>query len=83
MPYITKVKRERIDWIIDNLIAELDDSGFIGSLNYTLFRMAKQLCFRYRDYAEFFGELESAKAEIYRRLVAPYENEKIKENGDV
>ncbi len=29
------------------------------------------------------GALECAKLELYRRMVAPYENGKIAENGDV
>jgi len=29
------------------------------------------------------GSVEAAKLEIYRRLIAPYEDTKIKENGDV
>jgi hypothetical protein len=29
------------------------------------------------------GVLESAKLELYRRKIAPYEDDKIAENGDV
>ena len=48
-----------------------------------LHKLAKETCGNYEDYRNFIGELESAKLEIYRRLVAPYEDKKIKENGDV
>lgn len=34
-------------------------------------------------HAEVLAALEATKLEFYRRAVAPYENEKIKENGDV
>lgn len=32
---------------------------------------------------DIIGALESAKLEFYRRVVAPYENTKCEENGDV
>lgn len=38
---------------------------------------------RYADYNSIIGALESAKLEFYRRAVSLYEDEKIKENGDV
>lgn len=38
---------------------------------------------RYEDYNEAIGALECAKLELYRRLIAPYEDVKIEENGDV
>lgn len=38
---------------------------------------------RYADYNEAMGALECAKFELYRRLIAPYEDTKLKENGDV
>lgn len=38
---------------------------------------------KYQDHNDVMGALEGAKQEYYRRIVAPYENEKIKENGDV
>ena len=83
MPYIIKENRERLDWIIDNLIAELDTIGITGNLNYILFRLAKRLCKRYKDYAAFEGDCQQSLKEIYRRLEITYENKKIKENGDI
>lgn len=38
---------------------------------------------RYDDYNKIIGVLECVKMEFYRRMVAPYEDDKIKENGDV
>jgi len=83
MPYIIKEKRERLDWIIDNLIAELEGLGITGNLNYILFRLAKKLCHRYKDYAAFEGDCQQSLKEIYRRLEANYEDEAINRNGDV
>ena len=37
----------------------------------------------YQKYNDCIGALEGAKLELYRRKVAPYEDTKIKENGDV
>jgi hypothetical protein len=38
---------------------------------------------RYSRIAEITGVLENVKQEFYRRIASPYEDEKIKENGDV
>lgn len=37
----------------------------------------------YRDFNEVIGVLECVKQELYRRMVAPYEDQKCIENGDV
>jgi len=37
----------------------------------------------YAEYNAAIGVLESAKLELYRRMVAPYEDGKREENGDV
>ena len=57
-----------------------------GELNY----MITELCIfyagdypNYRTYNEIIGALECCKMEFYRRSVVPYEDKKIKENGDV
>lgn len=83
MPYIPIEDRVRLDWMIDNLAAELIAQGITGRINYVLFRLAKKLCKRYKDYAAFEGDCQQSLKEIYRRLVAPYEDKKIIENGDV
>ena len=38
---------------------------------------------RYEDYNAVIGVLECIKLELYRRAVAPYEDKKCKDNGDV
>lgn len=38
---------------------------------------------RYSHVNEAVGVLECAKLELYRRVAAPYEDDKIAENGDV
>jgi hypothetical protein len=37
----------------------------------------------YRTINDVLGALEGAKLEFYRRVAAPYEDQKIQENGDV
>jgi hypothetical protein len=58
-----------------------------GELNY-LFTVIAQAYFynttkNYQAINDIIGALEGAKLELYRRLAAPYEDRKIKENGDV
>lgn len=58
-----------------------------GELNYAL----TSLCIgymrthgkRYATINDCLGALEGAKQEFYRRVAVPYEDEKIKQNGDV
>ena len=57
-----------------------------GELNYAL----TLLCLdylgdapKYQSFNDVIGALECCKLELYRRRVAPYEDVKISENGDV
>lgn len=81
MPYI-KDKRERgiLNRIVYNYFKLFK---MTGRLNYFLFKLAKETCDNYKDFQNLLGELEAAKLEIYRRQIAPYEEHKIVENGDV
>lgn len=55
-----------------------------GRLNYIVTVLLKRLYTpRYFNYNRAMGVLECVKQEFYRRVVAEYENEKIKENRDV
>ena len=84
MPYLKdKAHREILDIVYKTMMSIFQTRGFTGSINYLLFKLAKEHCKSYSDYQKFIGELEACKLEIYRRLAAPYEDEKIKENGDV
>jgi len=84
MPYIKKMQRKAIDEIVDDAHFNLAANG---SLNYFLVKLMlarrKKEMESYTFYKCFLGELEMCKQEIYRRYVAPYEDKKIKENGDV
>lgn len=58
-----------------------------GELNYEItLKLIKYLEYNGLDYQsinDVIGALEGAKAEFQRRVVAPYENSKIRANGDV
>ena len=57
-----------------------------GTLNYIITRLVHWWLGdnpNYERYNAAIGVLECAKLELYRRKVSPYEDEKIKENGDV
>lgn len=77
MPYIKRDRRE---------LVESQGPVTAGDLNY-IFTMIIQDYLpcpaRYDDYNEVVGVLECCKQELYRRMVVPYEDKKIIENGDV
>ena len=57
-----------------------------GELNYQITEIIKDYATKnpgYQGINDILGALEGAKLEFYRRVAAPYEDTKIKENGDV
>lgn len=85
MPYIKQPDRTRLDPHIQALADAINMDQRAGELNYSITKLLLALKGegRYKDYNELIGVLESAKLEFYRRQVGPYEDEKVKENGDV
>lgn len=83
MPYITKQRRDELG---DNRIA-YETAETSGELNYQITQVILQyLDDKGKSYStinDILGALEGAKLEFYRRVVAPYENLKNMENGDV
>jgi len=82
MPYIKQNERSAMNQIVDMM----DDWGIQanGDLNYILFAYCKRYVNpSYNNYKNFCGELRQCATEIERRILGPYEDEKIKENGDV
>lgn len=80
MPYIDQEARVRL--------ADIgSDPETAGELNYLITRTCTNYAtlrgHRYTTYNEIVGVLECAKLEMYRRLIGPYEDTKIEENGDV
>ncbi len=87
MPYIKNEDRPAIDAALESLIQHLKSlpmESQDGALNYTVTRILKELYEpKYFNYNRAMGVLSSIQAEYYRRDVAPYEDKKIAENGDV
>jgi len=81
MPYIKPEKRKEMDEIVDLMNKKVKADG---DLNYILYKFCKNhVQPSYNNYKNFCGELMECAAEIRRRILAPYEDSKIKENGDV
>lgn len=80
MPYIPKDRRLDINIGADN-------PRTVGELTYVLYKAAVMYLRRsegkFATHAEVVAALECAKAEFQRRYLAPYEDQKIAENGDV
>jgi len=90
MPYINRGLRQEIDPEIHTLIeriAKVADGDKIdpdGMVNYVITKMLHTFFTgKYIKFERGIGCLEAAKNEFYRRAVAPYEDEKIEEHGDV
>ena len=87
MPYIKSEKRPIYKDEIESLVKKLETQPLTeqdGDFNYIVTTIMKRLYSpKYFNYNRAIGVLESIKQEYYRRVVAPYEDEKIKENGDV
>jgi len=79
MPYIQQSRRE-----------EITDSSLVetaGELNWLLTILINDYINKhgksYQTLNEVVGVLECAKLELYRRVVSPYEEIKMQQNGDV
>jgi hypothetical protein len=80
MPYIKPGLRGNLD-----VIAEFQPND-PGELNYIFTVIARNYFREHHNYQginDILGALEGAKQEFYRRVAVPYEDKKIKENGDV
>lgn len=81
MPYIPKIDRQPVEPISGQLAATE------GQLNYQISRLIhwylRSHGTTYTNLNAVIGVLECAKLEVARRLLAPYEERKCNENGDV
>lgn len=87
MPYIKTKDRVKYEGVLKELIdilRGLPVERIDGELNYVITKILKESYpLRYFNLNRAVGVLECAKLEFYRRVVAPYEDIKIKESGDV
>jgi hypothetical protein len=88
MPYIKQEERKKYERVLSDLVhllEEIPEENRDGHINYIVTVLLKRL-YRpptYRKYNRVIGVLECIKLEFYRRIVGHYEDEKIRENGDV
>jgi hypothetical protein len=79
MPYIPGYRRDALAPIVTPETA--------GELNYAFTAIALAYIHKegltYQHVNDVIGALEGAKLELYRRLVVPYEDTKIQQNGDI
>lgn len=84
MPYVNEEQREEVlGWL-----GKGDSPEFTpGQVNFLITTIldewvaSEKLC--YDNINEAIGILECVKMEFYRRIAAPYEDEKMIQNGDV
>ena len=88
-PYI---KRERrlllkqigLDKFLNNLFCQTISEG---ELNFIITRLLHRWIVEkgesYAEYNKLVGVLECAKLELYRKLIANYEDKKCEENGEI
>jgi hypothetical protein len=87
MPYIKSDQRPAIDDLVRPLIEHLkslpvEDQD--GSLNYAITKVIKYVYpQKYFHLNRALGVLTAIKLELYRKIIGPYEDTKISENGDV
>ena len=84
MPYVTK---ERRDALTRTLLPLPDTAKTAGELNYMittlLIKYWEEHGHIYKTINDISGACTEALAEFRRRIVGKYEDQKIKENGDV
>ncbi len=87
MPYITRERRALYDDALAALSGSITGESPDGDLNYIITRLLDDWLSKrglsYAAVADVVKVLETAKLEFYRRVAAPYEDEKIRANGDV
>jgi len=84
MPYIKKKERAKLDYLVKEIAEKIYDEG---ALNYVIsslcFEVLQREKINYKTLNAIIGVLTCVLQEFYRRIVVPYENSKIEENGDI
>jgi hypothetical protein len=82
MPYIKSNIRDDLNPCLTNV----KDAMTAGELNYQITELIRNYWIGFPNYQginDIVGALECAKQEFIRRVVNPYEDKKIIENGDI
>lgn len=87
MPYIKTRERIHLDMVVekamDSMIGCPQDERD-GRMNYLITNLLnKAYGTKYQELNSAIGVLEAVKLETYRRRIAPYEDKKSQENGDI
>lgn len=84
MPYIKEVPRIKYDSNLQKLGEHINTED---ELNYCITKLlhlfVEKHGVNYKNLSKCIGGVECAKLEFYRRIVSPYEDMKMIENGDV
>jgi len=85
MPYIAQDRRRAI---VKKAYLDMTEIDKAGELNYAITILIQQYSHNkgklsYQTINDIIGALEGVKQEFYRRVAVPYEEAKIKENGEV
>lgn len=85
MPYINKEDRKEMSEAIEQLFNRIHSKG---DLNYVICELVGKVILRkermsYTSISETIDAVHDAETELRRRILEPYENIKIEENGDV
>jgi hypothetical protein len=88
MPYIDQKSRDKFNGLIDEVFVMLDEKNWEGELNYIFSMLIKNVLDtnqrkNYKNINAAIGLLECCKQELYRMTAAPYEDIKIKDNGNL
>lgn len=91
MPYVNKVIRRQTRAPLETLIAyvrEQPPETQAGTLNYLVSELVgrgvkPKTGWRYNSLHLAYGVFAAAGAEFYRRLLSPYEDRAIDNNGDI
>lgn len=78
MPYVDEASKESVRHIGPRTAGQLN-----WWITMTILEYAFEEKLSYQRINDVMGVLESAKAEFYRRIAVPYEQQKIVQNGDV
>ena len=83
MPYISYVARQTVDAHGPTTPGELNYAITRLLVKYASYAHASIEDISYMTLNDMLGALEGAKLEFYRRIVVPFEEQKLKANGDV
>ena len=92
MPYLTDEMKQKLEDDVDvqsiwNYLSLYSVKDLLGIINYFTFGLIKRWIkvngAKYWIFAGFIGTMVCCVLEVYRRLIAPYEDKAIKKNGDV